>query len=522
MRSVLMRLSLSVWLIGLLLPTGSFAVNVSIDLGTEYQTMVGFGAYGAISPWKIKQGPFYVDVDLEAEGTYDMLATDLSVFRTEINPEFQTSAGGDYNYPNLTHFLKLKERGVRHFISSVWSPPAYMKDNNMVKMGGHLKANMRDDFGEYCVEWLKNFKQQMGFDLYALSLQNEPLFTEPYKSCVYDNNTYRDLVKVAGPIIDNACPNVKLFGPEDMTKFPDRQLGWVKAIVNDPAAKPHLDIVASHGYGAKGVLPGNAGDDSWQQIYNYAKQHGMETAMTETSGYPDTWDGGLSIAVSIHGSLKHGKICMWVHWTLMGEGSSVYHLINDGQPTKRYYAHVQWGRFVRPGAKMVESSSDDGNVLVTAFSDEAAGRVSIVLINRASSSKSVTLGGSGLPGTFNVCRTSATEDCKSMGTTGKSATLPAKSITTLYSGDVVSAIQPKFDRLRNKVRQAAAKHVVQVYSIDGRLVRVISGTELLDKGPAVWDRRDSFGKAVAPGTYFAVSRHEDTGRALKVWRTHVR
>jgi hypothetical protein len=64
--------------------------------------------------------------------------------------------------------------------------------------------------------------------------------------------------------------------------------------------------------------------------------------------------------------------------------------------------------------------------------------VTLVAINSATSDKSLVLGGSGIPSTFAAYRTSASEDCASVGNvTNGSITLKADSITTLVNGNVV-------------------------------------------------------------------------------------
>lgn len=454
------------------------AVDITIHTSQRYQTIVGFGAYANITPWLVKPSPdlpFYEDVDLAAVGFYDSLARDMSVMRTEISPYFQTSPDGAYEYPSLHHLKELAARGLTQFISSVWSPPAYMKNNNRVENGGYLKPSMYEAFGYYCAEWLKHFENTIGVPLYALSPQNEPLFgyNLSYKSCVYTTETYVDMLGTIGPILEREAPKVRLFGPEDMTKFPDR---FINVLATDQSVKPYLDIVASHGYGDDGILPGEAGAETWASIYDNAGANGHLTAMTETSGYENTWAGAMDLAKSIYGALKHGKISLWTWWSVMDKPSAPkYGLILDSVFTSRYYVHAQYGRCVRPGAVMVKCSSGDNRVLALAFVHDEHNTMSIVLTNTAGAGKSVALSGTGSYDEFSVFRTSGSENAVNVGTVASSQTitLPASSVTTLYSGEVTAA--GAVDRSSRaptagaRVRRSPVEGCL--FTLDGRRVR---------------------------------------------------
>jgi len=75
-------------------------------------------------------------------------------------------------------------------------------------------------------------------------------------------------------------------------------------------------------------------------------------------------------------------------------------------------------------------------VLVAAFDHSTAGTLTIIAINGGTASKSVTLTGANLPAMFQAYRTSATENCVSVGPMAPAGiTLPARSITSLVFGD---------------------------------------------------------------------------------------
>ena len=67
---------------------------------------------------------------------------------------------------------------------------------NPTAQDNQLRTDMYDEFAERCVAYIKILKQETGIDVYAISLQNEPRFSEPYESCVFNDEALRDLIKV--------------------------------------------------------------------------------------------------------------------------------------------------------------------------------------------------------------------------------------------------------------------------------------------------------------------------------------
>jgi hypothetical protein len=167
--------------------------------------------------------------------------------------------------------------------------------------------------------------------------------------------------------------------------------------------------------------------------------------MTETSGYQATWGSAFTLARSMYLAFKYGKIAAWVYWTVTSTDD--YALFETIDPTVKAHVHKNYARYIRPGAVQVKSTCDDGQVLVLAFSHKQNNCVTIVLINQASASRTVNISGAGLPGMFDVFRSSASENCAHKGTTSPgSVSLPSNSVTTLVAGtymDNAVAVAPR-------------------------------------------------------------------------------
>lgn len=394
----------------LALPPAVHAATVTVDERTEFQTIDGFGGFNA-------------DDDVS------VIVNDLglTIHRGELNPDGTPSPG----WSTLT---QLKNAGVTKFIFSIWSPPAHMKTNNKVSGGGNLKPSSYAAFGNWCATFLKKFRQEVGIDCYALSLQNEPEFIEPYASCVYTAETYRDMMRVVGPILNTECPRVKLFGPETML----HTLGEFQATtLLDEQAGPHLDIIAIHGY-VDGVEPGSAGSNTWSRAARMAEAFERPLWMTETSGFSDDWQGAMGLVCNLYASLYWGDLNGSVWWRLTQTASwqadTRWLIAADGRKTKRYYALKHFYRYVRPGAVRIDAESDDPEVLVTAYHHRDDRTFTVVAINNGSSSKTLSLAGGNLPSSLTRHLSTSGKNCSDEGTAQPNGiSLPAQSITTLVA-----------------------------------------------------------------------------------------
>jgi hypothetical protein len=192
----------------------------------------------------------------------------------------------------------------------------------------------------------------------------------------------------------------------------------------------------------------------WASFYAGTRSTRLPIWMSETSGYVDTIEAGpnakgeilpgaLDLAQSIYAALYHGHASAWVWWQgseLGASAPSEFALMSGvAKRGKKYYVSKNYYRTIRTGAQMVQAASDDSEVLVAAFDHSAANTLTIIAINGGQASKSVTLTGANLPSQFQAYRTSATEDYAAVGPMAPAAiTLPARSITSLVSGDVLT------------------------------------------------------------------------------------
>lgn len=437
---------------------------VTVDPSTKFQKIEGFGGFGGQTEYW-RTGPF----------TSDRFVTDLvedlgiSIIRDDVPTNFEIVNDNDdpndtdlskYNVSEQTaghhqpfaarvpHLKALKEAGVDKFIVSVWSPAPWMKWNNSIDNGtennsapaytrtpdettNQLKEENYEEFAESMVAYCKIFKREIGIDLYALSVQNEPRFSQFYQSCVYDGEALKDLIITVGKRFRKEGLTTKLFAPEDVGYF-DGVKSMTLPILNDEEARDHVDIIATHGYAFDGITAGSVDATTWETMYGWGAAYGKPHWMTETSGYENSLNGANDLAKAMYTALKYGQVSAWVFWTLSSENLDAYSLMNAaGEKSKRYYVSKQFYKYIRPNAQRVASSSTD-DVLTLAFENE--GVSTVVLINISDDSKAVQV--SGGKDNYRVIRTGTKSNAEEIGGISKDEIfiVPAKGVITLYSG----------------------------------------------------------------------------------------
>ncbi len=425
------------------------AADVTIDAGTRYQTIDGFGsalAFWLTSPYNQTawQNMYYQDlgssmlrVDMRAsalEGsdgnwlTPVTLGTDLAANIAQFDftaygvPVFGTTAQAGQN-------LKLDQLKV---VASIWTPPHWMKGaeldpwsgqpngnqpvvNGMDSSGGTLidTTDNLAQFGRYVASWVAGFEQYYGVQIYSVSLQNELALHTAYSSCVYTPALFAKAVKAAGEAFAMWGLDTKIQGPEYMSIggasepwqiYHQRQ--YIDAIKADPAAYAALDSYVTHNYPSNGSPDGRS-VEMWDQFWNgrtnppYTdttwaplKNDGRKLWMTETSGEAATWDGAMLLASKTQEALIYGNVSAWLYWQTSDSGAAgSYNLTNASDTTAdKYVSQKHFYRYIRPDSVRISATPIDPNgVEVSAFVQDQQKTLTTVLVNRSSTSQVVNL-----------------------------------------------------------------------------------------------------------------------------------
>ena len=321
--------------------------------------------------------------------------------------------------------------------ASPWNPPA----NMTITVDGQKRINP-NSYADYA-NHLNNYVTYMannGVDLYAISTQNEPDYAHDWTEWSPQESV--DFIKGYANQID--C---RLITPES---FQYRKNVY-DPILNDPQALANVDIFGTHLYGTQYA------DFPYPNFEQ--KGGGKELWMTEV--YTDSqydaniWDNSvinqnhhaLKVAEHIHYAMTEGQFQTYVFWplrryyALIHDGANASTPFNGVSPaqagtiTKRGYCMAQFSKWIRPGFVRVEATkSPSNNVFVSAYKNND-GQVVIVVVNKNTSTRNLTLNIPGLQSTtWERYTTSATKSlAKGSDINANSSfqvTLDAASVTT--------------------------------------------------------------------------------------------
>jgi O-glycosyl hydrolase len=413
---------------------GTEAVQVSFDVNTTYQTIEGFGFFGAASTWW--DSPVVLYTDEWAEMIIGEMG--LTMWRNELYPHIPVESDAldppdenqDGNWRKQRPVVqglvdKAKEHGFDlKIILTIWSPPASFKNNGSTKRGGTLKVESYDDYADWLISGLDMYKNDIGVDVYGLSIQNEPLFNVPYNSGILQPSQYVAVLNAIAPKIKEKHPNVKLYGAEHMLENETGNFNssFGNAVLKNTGAGT-LDVYAVHGYDNKRAL--SVTSTGWRNYRNNLSD-GKPIWMTETSGYVDDWImgdgrgvveawGAFPYAQQIGVALKEGKISAWMHWMGCDQTHSVgdpFALMSWKKDKylvgKRYWVSKHYYRYIRPGAKMTAVTCADINLMVIPFSHPEEKRFTVVVLNASRISKKIELPTDLFGGEFSMYQTTET------------------------------------------------------------------------------------------------------------------
>ena len=266
---------------------------VNLDFDRTYQTVDGFGAavtgatsYNLMKMQQEDRTAFLKDIFDREEGLGSSLirvsigASDFPAGRKEftwcdtegIENFAPHSDDVQYLIPVLKEIYAINP-DVK-IIGSPWSAPVWMKEFASWTSAS-LKPEYYDDYAQYFVKWIQYMESQ-GFDIYAVTPQNEPLNKGNSMSMYMGWQQQRDFIKQAlGPAFRDAGIDTKILVFDHNFNYDNiaDQIGYPLHIYEDPDASQYVAGSAWHSYG------GNVSELD-QIIYEYPDK---EIYFTEAS-----------------------------------------------------------------------------------------------------------------------------------------------------------------------------------------------------------------------------------------------
>ncbi|MEO5714479.1 MAG: glycosyl hydrolase 115 family protein [Luteolibacter sp.] len=337
---------------------------ITAVVSEEKQTIDGFGASSA---WN---GTTFSDT-LSDTLFSPTSGIGLSLIRLRIAPDGTTVETGTAK--------KAIARGAKAW-ATPWSPPAVWKSNNDVSNGGTLLPERYADWAASLANFALAMKNT-GVPLAALSAQNEPNYTATWESCTWTPATMTTFIRDnLGPALAARGVATRVLAPETISSnaFPS----FADAILGDPVARSYVSHLGLHCYGADPVA------------YPAAAANGMsywETEFTDDGADSDPgMASALRVADAIHDFLAVDQGNAWHYWWLtQGATASTGSLTENNVLAKRGWAMGNWSRFVRPGARRVETSGSTSTIRASAFIAPGSRRFVLVVVNNGTSAASI-------------------------------------------------------------------------------------------------------------------------------------
>jgi glucuronoarabinoxylan endo-1,4-beta-xylanase len=450
-----------------------WTADVVVDAKKQYQTIDGFGT--CLISWEPAMARYYERPDVARIYAQDLR---FNILRcnlwgdgtigpvedwTKISYKDPAFAAKDTRTPVFLQFARAIKRinpDVK-VIGTVWSPPAWMKENGKItdtQSNAALRGDYRTDRGQelrnrvqkkyypHFVKWLVEMAKYYaahGVPLYAISPANEPEFTQTFESCVWSSEDLVTIIGMLGEELEQeGLGAIKIFGPESMTGFnwdggPNAR--FVRMVQANPAAWKHFGIFATHGY-TNGVT-GEMGAESSAGFWNLIKATGKPYWVTEGGTGEHSWPaavGPKGVAAGLHNAFVAGNASAFVPWQFAENASSENNLMRLSGPTKKTQVVRHYSRFIPAGSVRIGADPAYGAVLSSAYAVPGGQGVTIVLTNPGETPQEVTVQLKGLARVkqLTVVRTSATEDSKTLDPVmveeGKvRVSLPKQSIVTL-------------------------------------------------------------------------------------------
>ncbi len=285
--------------------------------------------------------------------------------------------------------------GKLKLFASPWSPPAYMKSNNDMLHGGKLKPEFYQSWALYYTKFIKSYEKE-GIPVWGITIQNEPMATQIWESCIYSSENERDFLRdYLGPTMAKEGLSDKKIIVWDHNR--DLIAQRAKTIFDDPEASKYAWGMGFHWY------------EDWsggQQMYgNVGLVHSAwpdkQLLFTEGCRGPFdasryySWGLGESYGRSMINDFNNGT-SGWTDWNiLLDETGGPNHVGNfcfapvhadtrTGELiyTNSYYYIGHFSKFVRPGAKRIMCTASRSQLLVTGFLNED-GKVSVIVMNQS-------------------------------------------------------------------------------------------------------------------------------------------
>lgn len=380
-------------------------VSVRLDPSVTYQTVEGIG--GGIV--------YYLDWVTTHKNkaiVYDTIFTGLGISGLRIANWAQEDTA-DLKHEKEIMAEARKRLGKKFFtLMSCWSAPAYLKANNSLRGtgSGSVKASLKKQDGkfmynEYGKWWRKSIEryQAVGISPDYVSIQNEPDMDATYEATLFNPTESWDVASYGAALsavannFNGLSPRPKLIGPEVMG------IGWQQT----QKYVWELDQNLLGGYCFHYYHSGLNDHDALDLRYSYPDDftdamkglftdygYSKPMFMTENSSLRERQQNDpVLMAWFISKAFNENRVASYLHWNLLwgNEGDGCINLDFDEQGYNSesgyviqgdYHALRHYTKYVQRGWKVFSSSTNNRDILATAFKSPSNDAYTLVIVNK--------------------------------------------------------------------------------------------------------------------------------------------
>ncbi|MNS11757.1 Glucuronoxylanase XynC precursor [compost metagenome] len=304
-----------------------------------------------------------------------------------------------YRIPMIKEATKIAG-GKLLLYASPWSPPAFMKSTKTMLKGGTLLPEYYQAWANYYTKFVKAYEKE-GMPIWGITVQNEPMATQTWESCIYTAEAERDFLKnFLGPTMKKEGLGDKKIVVWDHNR--DLMNHRANTIFSDPEASKYAWGMGFHWY--ENWSGGSSMFDNVRKVYEaYPSKNLLFTEgcveKFDAKKY-QFWANGERYGISMINDFNNGTVG-WTDWNiLLDQNGGPNHVgnfcfapihadTNSGELiyTPSYYYIGHFSKFIRPDAKRVSTAVSRSSLLSTSFLN-ADGKMVTVVMNQ--SNKKVT------------------------------------------------------------------------------------------------------------------------------------
>lgn len=297
-----------------------------------------------------------------------------------------------YRIPMIKRALAMAGEDTPFYVSP-WSPPAFMKSNKSMLKGGSLLPEYYQSWANYYAKFIKAYEDE-GMPIWGLTVQNEPMATQTWESCIYTAEEERDFLKnFLGPTLEKEGLGDKNIVIWDHNRDLINQRANV--VLADPEAAKYVWGIGFHWYetwtGGRPMYENIARvneafpdkkllfTEGCNEKFNAAKYQFWPNAERYGNSMINDFNNGTvgwtdwNILLDQTGGPNHvGNFCFAPIHADTNTGALIY--------TPSYYYIGHFSKFIQPKAKRVSTAASRSVLISTSFLNEN-GKMATVVMN---------------------------------------------------------------------------------------------------------------------------------------------